>query len=298
MSELPLRALDDTALSVAKGGVELLRYTYAPSTPQLESPKPFLHPIRTRSGRLVSLFRPHDHVWHKGIAWSLPVVGEENFWGGPTYVHGQFYVQLDNDGSQLPRGSITSRCDGYEASLAHDVDWVTRVGSYCSPSVDHLVCRSRTAAHGCSSSSRRCATSAENRSPSDPPRRGGGKMLATAVSSGAGPGPSQEARSSRLRAAAAMICADGAESGWRSSAHTTTRTDRRSSSWSTTPQILIIHRSGSPDQRSSPASTRLHSSVKSSWSQTALRRRSDTARALRTGTSRMPRRWRISSERY
>ncbi|MBB5778859.1 hypothetical protein HD596_005615 [Nonomuraea jabiensis] len=47
----------------------------------------------------MSLFRPHDHVWHKGIAWSLPHVGEHNFWGGPTYVHGRFYVQLDNNGS-------------------------------------------------------------------------------------------------------------------------------------------------------------------------------------------------------
>ena len=66
---------------------------------QLESPRPYLHPVRTRGGDLVTAFRPHDHVWHKGIAWSLPVVGEHNFWGGPTYVHGQGYVQLENDGS-------------------------------------------------------------------------------------------------------------------------------------------------------------------------------------------------------
>ena len=51
----------------------------------------------------MSLFRPHDHVWHKGIAWSLPHVGEHNFWGGPTYVHGSSYVQLDNNGSAVHR---------------------------------------------------------------------------------------------------------------------------------------------------------------------------------------------------
>ena len=129
MSELTLRALDDTALSVLEGDVELLRYTYAPTTPQLESPKPFLHPIRTRSDRIVSLFRPHDHVWHKGIAWSLPVVGDENFWGGPTYVHGRFYVQLDNDGSQVHRGAISSSVDGSRASFGHDLDWVTQHGN-------------------------------------------------------------------------------------------------------------------------------------------------------------------------
>ena len=27
------------------------------------------------------------------------MVGEHNFWGGPTYVHGEGYVQLENDGS-------------------------------------------------------------------------------------------------------------------------------------------------------------------------------------------------------
>ena len=58
---------------------------------------------------MVSLFRPHDHVWHKGIAWSLPHVGEHNFWGGPTYVHGSFYVQLENNGSAVHR-AMTGLC--------------------------------------------------------------------------------------------------------------------------------------------------------------------------------------------
>ncbi|GAA2687071.1 hypothetical protein GCM10010428_59580 [Actinosynnema pretiosum subsp. pretiosum] len=90
-------------MTVLAGDVELARYEYAPGTPQLESPKPFLHPVRTRGGRLVSLFRPHDHVWHKGIAWSLPHVGEHNFWGGPTYLRGRGYAQLDNNGAQVHR---------------------------------------------------------------------------------------------------------------------------------------------------------------------------------------------------
>ena len=57
---------------------------YQSDTVQLESPKPYLQPLHTRAGNVVSLFRPHDHVWHKGIAWSLPQVGEENSWGDPT----------------------------------------------------------------------------------------------------------------------------------------------------------------------------------------------------------------------
>lgn len=87
------------ALAACWDGVELFRYTYRPADPQPESPRPYLHPVRTLGGNLVSLYRPHDHVWHRGIAWSLPNVGAENFWGGPTYLRGDGYVQLSNNGT-------------------------------------------------------------------------------------------------------------------------------------------------------------------------------------------------------
>ena len=61
---------------------ELFTYVYAATDPQLESPRPYIHPLRTLDGDLVSIYRPHDHVWHKGITWSLPHFGHENFWGG------------------------------------------------------------------------------------------------------------------------------------------------------------------------------------------------------------------------
>ncbi|MCR2792253.1 PmoA family protein [Microbacterium sp. zg.Y625] len=120
---------DATAFTVRDGDVELLRYTYVPDSPQLESPKPYLHPLRTRSGRLMSLYRPWDHVWHKGIAWSLPVVGDENFWGGPTYVQGQSYVQLPNDGTQAHRRieRLDVDADGV-VRFAHDLDWASEGG--------------------------------------------------------------------------------------------------------------------------------------------------------------------------
>jgi len=79
-------------------GAELFRYVYDPSEPELESPRPYLHPVRTLGGEVVSLYRPHDHMWHKGIAWSLCEVGGMNFWGGPTFRRGRGYIQLDNNG--------------------------------------------------------------------------------------------------------------------------------------------------------------------------------------------------------
>lgn len=119
----------ETTFAVHDDDVELFRYTYVPDTEQFESPKPYLHPIRTRSGHLVSLFRPHDHVWHKGIAWSLPVVGDENFWGGPTYVRDQGYVQLPNDGTQAHLRVESSGIDeDGVARFAHDLEWITEGG--------------------------------------------------------------------------------------------------------------------------------------------------------------------------
>lgn len=128
MSSLEVSHVLGAGFTVSEGEVELVRYTYAPRTPQLESPKPYIHPLRTRSNREVSLFRPHDHVWHKGIAWSLPVVGDENFWGGPTYVQGQFYVQLDNDGSQVHRRIDDFQACADAASFTHELEWITQGG--------------------------------------------------------------------------------------------------------------------------------------------------------------------------
>ncbi|MDG6107643.1 PmoA family protein [Dactylosporangium aurantiacum] len=117
------------SVTVSAGGVALLTYVYSPDTPRLESPKPYLHPIRTLTGELVSAFRPHDHVWHKGIAWSLPHVGEHNFWGGPTYVDGQGYLQLDNNGSAVHREMTGLAVRQGAATLRHRLDWTTQQGA-------------------------------------------------------------------------------------------------------------------------------------------------------------------------
>lgn len=125
-----VRALHDVgrAVDVSAGDITLGRYVYVPDDVQLESPRPYVHPLRTRAGDLVSAFRPWDHVWHKGVAWSLPVVGEHNFWGGPTYVHGQGYVQLDNDGSMDHQALDALVVDRDRVTLEHTLGWHTQAG--------------------------------------------------------------------------------------------------------------------------------------------------------------------------
>ena len=110
-------------------GTELFRYVYVPGNPQLESPRPYFHPLRTLSGNLVSLYRPHDHVWHKGIAWSLSNVGTENFWGGATYTREDGYRQTPNNGGMWHEGFDRLDLRNDELRVEERLTWVTEAGA-------------------------------------------------------------------------------------------------------------------------------------------------------------------------
>jgi hypothetical protein len=107
---------------------EIFRYVYAPGDAQAESPRPYFHPVRTLQGDVVSLCRPDDHVWHKGISWSLPNVGPANFWGGPTYHRGHGYHRSGNHGRMRHDGFRPAGLAGGLARLAEDLSWVTEQG--------------------------------------------------------------------------------------------------------------------------------------------------------------------------
>lgn len=110
----------------------LAEYAYEPGEPQLESPRPYLL-LRTRGGQDVTAYRPDDHVWHKGLSLALPVVGRHNFWGGPTYVRGEGYVQLPNNGAQVHTSFAASdtpvaEAAGSVARFDERLDWVSQQG--------------------------------------------------------------------------------------------------------------------------------------------------------------------------
>jgi hypothetical protein len=116
------------SLRISHDGRDLVRYVYRPWDPRLESPRPYFHPVHTLGGDLVTLYRPHDHVWHKGISWSLPNVGPANFWGGVTYTRGGGYQQLPNNGTMRHRDF--SRLEATEVSVhvGQRLDWITEPG--------------------------------------------------------------------------------------------------------------------------------------------------------------------------
>lgn len=128
MTALAITHEIDREIVVRDGDIELFRYVYMPDNPQLESPRPYVFPLRTRAGHDVGLYRPHDHVWHKGLSWSLPVVNNENFWGGPTYVGDTGYVQLDNNGTQAHRRFTELTRSDDRVVIEHELDWITQSG--------------------------------------------------------------------------------------------------------------------------------------------------------------------------
>jgi predicted dehydrogenase len=62
------------------------------------SPRPYLHPLRTRGGVTVTARHPADHDWHNGVGFVVQDVNGTNFWGGRTYMPEEGYIWRDDHG--------------------------------------------------------------------------------------------------------------------------------------------------------------------------------------------------------
>src|SRR3954453_16438217 len=49
-------------------------------TPGWDAPRPYLHPVRTPAGALVTTEAPADHPWHHALWFTIKFVNGENFW--------------------------------------------------------------------------------------------------------------------------------------------------------------------------------------------------------------------------
>ncbi|MBS2531768.1 PmoA family protein [Catenulispora sp. NF23] len=121
-------------VSVRVGAVEVLRARFdADAVPPSECRTPYLHPLRTLSGGVVTGHRPHDHRWHKGLTMAVPKLAvaappgrpgrpaaASNFWGGPSYVTGRGYVDLD-DAGRIETSLFETAANG---SVAADLVWI------------------------------------------------------------------------------------------------------------------------------------------------------------------------------
>lgn len=84
------------------------------------SPRPYLHPVRTLAGTVITDHQPLDHVWHLGVGVALQDVDGVNFWGGRTYTRAAGeYVWRHDHGSIVRTGEQTER----EGLLAETLSW-------------------------------------------------------------------------------------------------------------------------------------------------------------------------------
>jgi hypothetical protein len=119
--------IGDHTLAVHERGVELFQYVYRPEMPPFEGPKPYLHPVRTLAGDVVTAYRPHDHRWHKGVQMTVSHLSGENFWGGGSYVRDRGYVDLPNVGTMRDE-ELDALVDGGRATITERLSWHTQAG--------------------------------------------------------------------------------------------------------------------------------------------------------------------------
>lgn len=116
----------------------LFRYVFQPDVPASESPKPYFHPLNTLGGHTITGFQPDDHPWHTGLAMTMAYLSGMNFWGGPSYVHGQGYIQLPNNGQIQHNTWSLVECRDQQARLVERLAWVTPNGEVWIDETRHM----------------------------------------------------------------------------------------------------------------------------------------------------------------
>lgn len=90
----------------------------------VSSPRPYLHPVRTLAGTVVTDHQPLDHVWHLGVGVALQDVDGLNFWGGRTYTRAAGeYVWRPDHGSIVRTGNSVVEQSTSDGRLAETLSW-------------------------------------------------------------------------------------------------------------------------------------------------------------------------------
>src|SRR5689334_13705255 len=80
-----------------------------PFTAEWDAPRPYLHPVRTPAGAVLTVEAPPDHPWHHGLWFAIKFVNGENFW-----------EEYDEFGVLVTRGVAELATGGVQAT----VDWL------------------------------------------------------------------------------------------------------------------------------------------------------------------------------
>ncbi|MFL1379080.1 MULTISPECIES: PmoA family protein [unclassified Nocardiopsis] len=107
------------------GDVVVAEWNDGAGVEPLLSPRPYLHPVRTAGGVVVSEVVPEDHRHHLGVGVAVPDVSGTTFWGGRTFTPDRGSVLLDNHGRQRSRGPAARAGGGW----AEEVSWTDPEGA-------------------------------------------------------------------------------------------------------------------------------------------------------------------------
>ena len=117
------RRRDAILVTARVGETEVFDYRDGAGTIATSTPRPYLHPVRTLGGVVVSATHPADHDWHTGVGVAVPDVNGTNFWGGRTYAAGSGYEWRDDHGV-VTGGPLDPESSGFRQRL----DWVGHDG--------------------------------------------------------------------------------------------------------------------------------------------------------------------------
>ncbi|HEX8629832.1 MAG TPA: PmoA family protein [Catenuloplanes sp.] len=106
-------------------GQAVASYVTAPDLDPTLSPRPYLHPVRTLGGTVLTDVLPEDHRWHLGISVAMQDVAGSNLWGGRTYVRDVGYTWRDDHGTIAHVGFSTRTDDRLDEQL----HWRDRAGT-------------------------------------------------------------------------------------------------------------------------------------------------------------------------
>lgn len=89
-----------TILVGQPGGRPLWHYDFEPASEIKDSPRPFIHPLYSLDGDVLTNWRPNDHPWHHGVSFTLSSLDGVNFWGGPSHRAEDSYQWREDQGVQ------------------------------------------------------------------------------------------------------------------------------------------------------------------------------------------------------
>jgi Methane oxygenase PmoA len=72
-----------------------------------DAPRPYLHPVRSRAGALLTVEAPADHPWHHALWFTIKFVNGENFWEE----YGEFGLLRTRSVVDLPTGGVQATID-------------------------------------------------------------------------------------------------------------------------------------------------------------------------------------------